>query len=402
MCGIPSMGDKDLEKIIAGIETEEKQVAQKQMESDRLREMVDKQKKLLKEQEKIIEEQNQKISSMFDVPADVEMLKRRIGELRSEINEKDHTIEMKYGEIAQLQQELQALQPQLDTMSKNFEQTYQQIGQLRGQLAQKDAMTKFNENAVHERDVRIAELEKQVDELNSKVIESAEESKKKEILLGGKISDLKDQTRNLSLMQMEEVARIKDQIIEEYRQKELQLKQRFIEEKGKIKEEFLKQDAGTQQRLRELEDKIMEQDLATREKLATAQSSTDMYNGIKKKYEDMLTRFDKLNNELAGMSAQVKAKQAKIDELQSFQDRNCDVVTLFEKLIPLLEKETKFKLFLVVRDVGEVSLTDLAKAVGQPSVTVKKSIQDFIQAGLLEIHEETGKVKLVKGALAKK
>ncbi len=396
------MGDKDLEKIIAGIETEEKAVAQKQMESDRLREMVDKQKKLLQEQEKIIQEQNQKISSMFDVPADVEMLKRRIGELRSEINEKDHTIEMKYGEIAQLQQELQALQPQLDGMSKNFEQTYHQIGQLRGQLAEKDAMMKFNENAVHERDVRIAELEKQVDVLNSKVMESAEESKKKEILLGGKISDLKDATRNLSLKQMEEVARIKDQIIEEYRQKELQLKQQFIEEKGKLKEDALKQQASTEQRIRELQDKIMEQDLATREKLAVAQSSTDMYDGVKQKYDEMLARFDKLNNDLAGMSAQVKAKQAKIDELQSWRDRNGDVVGFFEKLVPLLEKDPKYKLFLMVRDVGEMALSDMAKAIGQPSVTVKKSIQDLIHAGLLEIHEETGKVTLVKGALAKK
>lgn len=392
------MGDKDLEKIIAGIETEEKTIAQKQMEKDRLREMVEKQKKLLQEQEKIIQEQNQKISSMFDVPADVEMLKRRIGELRSEINEKDHVIEMKYGEIAQLQQELKALSPQLDSMSKNFEQTYQQIGQLRGQLAEKDAMMKFNENAVHERDVRIAELEKQVDILNSKVMESAEESKKKEILLGEKISDLKDQTKNLSLKQMEEVARIKDQIIEDFRQKELQLKQQFIEEKGKMKEDFLKQQASNEQRITDLEGKSVEQNLAIREKLAKAQSSTEMYDGIKHKYEEILARFDNLNNELAGMSAQVKAKQAKIDELQSFKDRNGDVVGFFEKLVPLLEKDTKYKLFLMVRDVGEMALTDMAKAIGQPSVTVKKSIQDFIQAGLLQIHEETGKVALVKGA----
>ncbi len=328
------MGDKDLEKIISGIETEEKAVAQKQMESDRLREIVDKQKKLLQEQEKIIQEQNQKISSMFDVPADVEMLKRRIGELRSEINDKDHTIEMKYGEIAQLQQELKALSPQLDTMSKNFEQTYQQIGRLRGQLAEKEAMMKFNENAIHEKEIRIAELEKQIDILNSKVVESAEESKKKEILLGEKISDLKDQTTNLSLKQMEEVARIKDQIIEEYRQKEIQFKQQFIEERAKMKEDLLKQ-------------------------------------------------------------------QAKIDVLQSFKDRNGDVVGFFEKLVPLLEKDSKYKLFLMVRDVGEMSLTDLAKAVGQPSVTVKKSIQDFIQAGILQFHEETGKVTLVKGVPTK-
>ncbi|OLS14965.1 MAG: hypothetical protein RBG13Loki_1407 [Promethearchaeota archaeon CR_4] len=390
------MGDKDLEKIIAGIESEEKVVAQKQMEVDRLREMVDKQKKLLNEQEKIIQEQNQKISSMFDVPADVELLKRRIGELRSEINEKDHIIEMKYGEVAQLQQELKSLSPQLNVMSKNFEQTYQQIGHLRAQLAEKEATMKFSENAIHERDVRVAELEKQVDVLNANVMQYVEESKKKEILLGEKISDLKDQTKHLSLKQMEEVASIKDQIIEEYRQKELQLKQQFIEEKSKMKEGFLQLQARNQERIRELENKMMDQDLATREKLATANSSIAMFDGIKKQYEEVLARYDKINNELAEKSAQVKAKQAKVDELQSFIDRNGKSFSTFEKLAPLLAKDTKFKIFLLVRDVGEVSLVDLAKATGQPSITVKKNVQDFIHAGLLQLHEESGKVALAK------
>ena len=50
-----------------------------------------------------------------------------------------------------------------------------------------------------------------------------------------------------------------------------------------------------------------------------------------------------------------------------------------------------FKTFLIVEEVGAITLEDLRSAIGSPIVLVRRIIQDLEKVGLLETNEQ-GKI----------
>ena len=56
-----------------------------------------------------------------------------------------------------------------------------------------------------------------------------------------------------------------------------------------------------------------------------------------------------------------------------------------------MEKEALFKSFLIVEEVGAITIDDLRAAIGSPIVIVRRNVQDLEGAGLLETNEQ-GKI----------
>ena len=98
-------------------------VAQKQAQIERLKQLVLKQKNEMQEMQRLIDELNGRIESMFDLPADVEELKKMIGDMRADINRKDNQLENAYAIAGQHEAELRNYKLQMDPLNNSL-QTY--------------------------------------------------------------------------------------------------------------------------------------------------------------------------------------------------------------------------------------------------------------------------------------
>jgi len=62
-------------------------------------------------------------------------------------------------------------------------------------------------------------------------------------------------------------------------------------------------------------------------------------------------------------------------------------------LVQLFEEEPLFRCYLLVRDIGTMTIDELRKAVGVPSVTIQKYVKKFVAVDLFE-EDATGKITL--------
>ena len=116
---------------------------------------------------------------------------------------------------------------------------------------------------------------------------------------------------------------------------------------------------------------------------------------MKAKYEELINRVGELGDKNRAANDEIERLTKKIKEMKEFQKENIDKIHHFNKLKPLMEKETLFKAFLIVEEVGAISLEDLRNALGTPIVIIKKMVQQLEGIGLLETNEQ-GKIVIKK------
>ncbi|MBN2154600.1 MAG: hypothetical protein JW776_00965 [Candidatus Lokiarchaeota archaeon] len=350
------MGDKEeLEKVLANISATEKEAAVQKNQMDRLREHIQKQNKMIEDLQKVIQEQKQKIDHMFDVPADVEELKRMIAKQRTDLKEKDHNLEMTYGRIAELEQDLIGSEKTQEIINKKFEESFTQMGDLRAELTTKRSEIQLKENEIQGLKIRLQELNKVI-----------EEEKK----LSGRLQD-------------------------EVRQKDLLL----IEEKGKLeadlKQQIFSERDGAFNKIKDLETQLLEKDMNTKEELTDARRKSHAYDELKTKYEDLIRKFDKVQTELDESVKNYEQLMFNQSSVAEFKKKSEPILKNFDKLRKFMEKEPIFKIFFIVRDIGNMDIANMSKAVGIPLVTCKKYVEEYVNEGIMEIDAETKKVHLV-------
>jgi chromosome segregation ATPase len=147
---VMTIGDKDLEKLIASIGKDEQANAQKQAEMDRLKQTIEKQKKEIQRLEQQIAQMKQQSESKYDLPPDIEELRRILGQQRADINAKDSLLEQTYARIAELEGEINNTKLQYEPLSRNLESYIGQVGELKAKLIEQDAVLKFKNNEIQE------------------------------------------------------------------------------------------------------------------------------------------------------------------------------------------------------------------------------------------------------------
>jgi hypothetical protein len=348
------MGDKDLEKVLAGISKTEQKSAIKQAQIDRLRELTEKQKRVISEQEGLLLEQKQKIDSMFDVPADVEQLKRLIGEQRAQLNDKDQKLELSYSKVAEIEQELKGQMQTQNIMNKKFESTFSQIGEIKVELAEKNAIASIKDNEIQNLNIKIKELQK------------------------------------ISQENIKETSRLNDQI----RSKDLELMDSKMRVESELKEQMLTERDESFKKIKDLEAKLLEKELASKEKLGFADQSIKSYDDMKKKYEDLIAKYDEFTETDKKNKVEISELKKQLEELNNYKGAIENTIITFNKIRSLMDTEPMFRVFGIVWDVGEISLSDLKNALGIPTVTMKKYIQTYEKFEILKI-DDLGKVSLV-------
>jgi len=328
---------KDLRDVLDNIESSEKQTAILQSKVDKLTALVGRQKKIVSEQEAIIEEQKAKISKMSDIPEDILELKELIGVQRQQLNEKELELEYSKAEVAQAQKELELVKKQIVPSQKKLEESYENIGNLRAELAEK----------------------------NSEIILKKEEIK----ALQNKVQELEAFTDKFKEEQVKLISE--------------------MEEKHRKETHELKAEVG------KLDSILLDSKLVTTEKDSEAKDAVSRMERMKQNYEDLINKVGELSDKNREANEEIESLNSKIEEINEFQKANVEKIHFYDKLKPLMEKETLFKTFLIVEKIGGITLEDLQKALATPIVTVKKHVKQLEDVDLIKVNEQ-GKISVKK------
>ncbi len=328
---------KDLRKTLDGIESSEKEMATIQAKIDKLTALVERQKRIIREQEGIIEEQKGKISKMADIPEDILELKELIGEQRHLINEKELELEYAKGEIAQSQREMELIKKQIVPTQNKLEEAYETMGNLRTELAEKNSELILKKEALKNSENKIRELEAFTDKF-----------------------------------------------------KEEQMK--MI---GELEEKYRKETQELKNKINKLDSFLMDSKLISTEKSSEAKDFASRFESMRSKHEELINKVGELGDKNRDANDEIERLNKEIAEIKNFQKDNVDKINFYDKLKPLMEKDPLFKTFLIVEEVGGISLEDLKNALGIPSVTAKRNVQQLENIGIIET-DDRGKIIVKK------
>ncbi|KKK42790.1 MAG: hypothetical protein Lokiarch_32120 [Candidatus Lokiarchaeum sp. GC14_75] len=346
---------KGLRDVLDNIDSSEKETAILKSKADKLTSLVERQKRIISEQESLIEHQKTKISKMSDVPEDIMELKVLIGTQRQQLNEKELEAEYNKGEVAQAQKELELVKKQLLPSHKKLEEAFETMGNLRTELAEKSSELILKNEAVKNLNNRIQELQVFTDKFKEEQVKLISQLEGKRRL---ESQDLKAESSKMGDRHRSEIQELKGEI-------------------------------------NRLESELLERKLLSTEKEVEAKDAVARVESMKQKYEELISRVGELSDKNRSANREVEQLTKKIKELQDFKKEDLAKIKYFEKLKPLMEKETLFKAFLIVDEVGRITLEDLRNALGSPSVLVRKMVQQLENVGLLETNEQ-GKIVVKK------
>ncbi len=324
---------KDLRKKLDSIESSEKEIATMKAKTDKLAALVERQKRIISEQEGIIEEQKGKLSRMTDIPEDILELKELIGAQRQILNEKELELEYAKGEVAQSQKELELVKKQIVPTQSKLEEAYETMGNLRTELAEKNSELILKKEAIKNLETKIRELEAFTDKFKEEQVKLIE-----------------------------------------------QMEEKHIKETQELKTEIGKLDAF-----------LMDSKLISTEKSSEAKDITSRFESMRTKYDELVNKVGELGDKNREANEEIERLSKSLNEITTLQKENIDKIHYYDKLRPVMEKEPLFKTFLIVEEVGGITLEDLKNALGTPIVMVKKNVQQLEGIGLIET-DDRGKI----------
>ena len=339
---------KDLKNEIDNIESSEKESAILLSKMDRLKEIIEKQKRVLKEHENIIEEQKIKIARMYDIPEDVLELKELVGTQRAMLNQREKEMELSKGEVLAIQKELEFMTKQNIPTQRKLEEGFEFIGNLKTELAEKKSELLLKEEAVKSLQIKVREIQAFADKL-----------------------------------QEEQVKMLKD------------MDQKGKEEIEKLRLEHIEEKKDLVAKISDLDTFLLDSKLISTEATSEAKDLKSRFGEIRKRQEDMISKLEDALDKKREAEEKVRELNSEMEALRTFKEENYKKITYYDKLSELMEHEAQFKAFLIVEQVGSISLDDLRNALGSPIVLVKKLVENLQKVDLFEIND-TGKISVKK------
>jgi len=339
---------KDLKNVIDNIESSEKESAILLSKMDRLKEIIEKQKRVLIEHENIIEEQKIKIARMYDIPEDVLELKELVGTQRAMLNQRENEIELAKGEVLAILKELEFLKKQEIPSQRKLEEGFELIGNLKTELAEKKSELLLKEETVKSLQIKVREIQAFADKL-----------------------------------QEEQIKMLSD------------MDQKGKEEIEKLRMEHIEAKKDLAGKISDLDTFLLDSKLISTEATSEAKDLKSRFGDIRKRQEDMINKLEDALDKKREAEERVRELNNEMEDLRTFKEENYKKITYYDKLAKLMEHETQFKAFLIVEQVGSMSLEVLRNALGSPIVMVKKLVQNLQDIDLFEINDD-GKISVKK------
>ncbi len=148
-----------------------------------------------------------------------------------------------------------------------------------------------------------------------------------------------------------------------------------------------------------LEKTSMEREEQLLEQLEAMAEQIGKLRGVIAKRDEELVALQKdiLVKKNAAQDAQEEANQLRtvgIIQREAVQDtsvlrrRVTDLEVELDQLKKALEKDSKYRIYLLVRETGERTLEELSKILGVGIFEARRRVQELVRAGLLELKEE--------------
>ncbi len=339
---------KDLKNIIDNIESSEKESAILLSKMDRLKEMIEKQKRVLIEHEKIIEEQKIKITRMYDIPEDVLELKELVGTQRAMLNQREKEIELAKGEVLAIQKELEYIKKQNLPTQRKLEEGFESIGNLKTEIAEKKSELLLKEELIKSLEIKVQEIRAFADKLQDEQVKL--------------LSDMDQKwKKELEKLRLDHIEEKKDLV-------------------GKISD---------------LDTFLLDSKLTSTEATSEAKDLKSRFQEIRDSQENMINKLEDALDKKREADEKVRKLNKEMEELRTFKQNNVKKINYYDKLTELMEHEAQFKAFLIVEQVGSMTLDDLRNALGSPIVLVKKIVQNLQKVDLFEIND-AGKISVKK------
>lgn len=339
---------KDLRSAIDNIESNENKAAVLQSKIDRLQEFIEKQKRIIKDLEDVIEEQKVKIERMYDVPEDVLELKELVGTQRAMINQKEIDIDLAKGEVLAIQKEMEFMKRQTVPTQRKLDESFETIGNLKTEIAEKTSELLL-------RDENISSLENKVQEIQA---------------FADKLQD--EQVKLLSNMD------------QKWKKEIEQLRLEHFEEKKEMAA-----------KIADLDTFLLDSKLTSTEATSEAKDLKSRFAEIREKQDNLLKKLEEALDKKREADEVVRNLTNEIEELRKFRKNNIKKIVYYDKLTELMEHEAQFKAFLILEQVGAMTIDDLRSALSSPIVMVKKIVQNLQDVQLVEIND-AGKIVVKK------
>lgn len=328
---------KNLLDAIDGIESDEKESAVLQAKIDRLIETLEKQKGVIHSLEDVIEEQKIKIERMYDVPEDVLELKELAVNQRITLNKRETDLELAKGELL-------AIQKEMDSMKRQSIPTQRELGNLKTEITEKNSELLLNSETIKSLENKAKEIQAFADKIQNEQI--------------GLLSDMDQKWK-----------------------KELeQLRLEHLEERKEMAAKIV-----------DLDTFLLDSKLTSTEATSEAKDLKSRFADIRTQQENMLTKLEEALDKKREADETLRKKNKEMEALLEFKKKNQKKINYYDKLTFLMEREAQFKAFLIVEQVGSISMEDLRNALGSPIVLIKKIVSNLQDVDLVEINE-AGKI----------
>ena len=175
---------KDLLNAIDNIESSEKETAVLQSKIDRLLELLEKQKRVIQNQEHIIEEQKVKITRLYDIPEDVLELKELVGTQRATLNQRESDLEFAKGDVLAIQKEMEFMKKQSIPTQRKLDEGFETIGNLKTEIAEKNSELLLKGETIKSLENKVQEIQAFADKLQDeqiKLLSDMDQKWKKEL-----------------------------------------------------------------------------------------------------------------------------------------------------------------------------------------------------------------------------
>ena len=332
---------KNLLDAIDGIESSENESAVLQAKIDRLQEMIEKHKRVTENLEDIIDNQKIKINRLYNVPEDVLELKELVGTQRETLKQRETDLERAKEEILAIQKEMDFIKRQSIPTQRKLEEGTETIGTLKTEIAEKNSEL---ERVTH----NLVEIQAFAEKLQDEQI--------------GLISDVDQKWK-----------------------KELeQLRLDHLEEKKEMASKIV-----------DLDTFLLDSKLTSTEATSEAKDLKSRFAEIRSQQENMINKLEDALDKKRKAEEDLRKKNRELEELSAFKKKNVKKITYYDKLTDLMEREAQFKAFLIVEQVGAITMEDLRNALDSPIVLVKKFVNNLQDVDLIEINDE-GKIVVKK------
>ncbi len=338
----------DLKNAIDGIESSENQTAIMQSKIDKLQQLLEKQKRVIQNFEDVLQTQKIKIAKMYDIPEDVLELKELIGTQRGLLNEREKDYDLAKGEVLAMKKELEFMQRQNGPAQKRMDESFEEIGNLKTSLAEKKSELIFKNENIKSLENKVKELQTFADKLQS-----------------------------------EQVKLLTD------------MDQKWKGEIEQLRNDHIKEKSDLVSKITDLDTFLLDSKLVSTEATSEAKDIKSRFAEIRNRQEELINKLEDALEKKHEADEALRNANYEMEELKEFRKNNQKKIYYYNKLTTLMEREAQFKAFLIVEQVGSMTIEDLRNALGSPIVLVKKFVQNLQDVQLVEINDE-GKIFVKK------